>query len=158
VLSDTAAAARADAPAMKEHGLSLGLSPFFRHEPLPTLSPTPAGYSHNPFECSFQGLTIMDHNTRTSGTSSRCDVSTPPISPADPYMSLYPLPPHLTPQTSPMASRSTSPTWGEEDHDGDSASTYLLGKLTVTVVEARGLAVSSAQEKPYVLLQYDRTE
>lgn len=141
---------------MKEHGLSLGLSSFFKHEPLPPNAFPPTDRTSSSSSSShtfFEALSILDHVPHVPSPS----LCTPPLSPADSYISLYPLPPHLTPQPSPTVSpRSTSPTWPEHDHEN--VSTHLLGKLTVQVVEARGLAVSSQEERCYVLLQYDRTE
>ena len=65
-----------------------------------------------------------------------------------------PPPPHLTPQPSPTGSpRSTSP---ERNMNHPMPTTHVMGKLAVRVVEARGLAVTSQREKPYVLLQVSR--
>ncbi|SDA07896.1 BZ3501_MvSof-1269-A2-R1_Chr6-1g08333 [Microbotryum saponariae] len=47
-----------------------------------------------------------------------------------------------------------------EDEHGHHAlpTTQLMGKLSIVVVEAKNLRVESGKEKPYVLLQYDRTD
>lgn len=158
------------------HHYPSSLSPFFRSEHIPLLPLLPIPPS---VEC----LTIQDHNLRTSHSShlnlhlslsnslsthqSESGTSTP-TSPSsrDSYSSLYPPPPHLTPQTSPIHSpRSHSPVLGQsaslspDDHLlHHHPSTHLLGKLTITVVEAKGLAITTGSEKPYVLLQYDRTD
>lgn len=144
-------------------GLSLGLSAFFKSEHTPIHIPSPASSSHghhNPFEC----LTIGEHLRRCSSTYPPITPQplTPPLplSPsAESYTALYPIPPHLTPHTSPVGSpRSESPAL--TDPHETIPTTHLLGKLTIRVVEAKGLAVEGPPkiEKPYILLQYDRTE
>ena len=113
---------------MKEHGLSLGLSTFFKHEPLPpnVFSPdrtSSSASSQNPFEA----LSIHEHIPHIPSPA----LCTPPLSPADSYISLYPLPPHLTPQSSPTVSRSSSPTWPEHDHENVSTHLLEIGRSVV---------------------------
>lgn len=146
------------APTPSPASLSLGLSSFLKSEHLPIHIPSPSHSSHsplNPFEC----LTIQEHVSRCSSSTASHDLATPPLSPsADSYAALYPIPPHMTPQTSPVGTpRSLSPAFSDHHHLPE---THLLGKLTIRVVEAKGLAVEGPPkiEKPYVLLQYDRTE
>ncbi|ORY88089.1 kinase-like domain-containing protein [Leucosporidium creatinivorum] len=135
--------------------------------------------SLSPFLKSFRGLetachvenhlqALSNHNSARHSSSSAflslnepTGMATPPLSPADSYASLYPPPPHLTPHHSPVSTpRSLSPepgvTAGTMDHP--IPSTHVMGKLSIRVVEARDLNVSSGKEKPYILLQYDRTD
>ncbi|KAK4699765.1 hypothetical protein P7C70_g6494, partial [Phenoliferia sp. Uapishka_3] len=154
---------------MNTAGLSLGLSNFLRSEHIAIHIPSPHSSAHaspsnsshstlNPFEC----LTIQEHQRRCSRRDST-DTATPPCSPAptDTFASLYPIAPHLTPQTSPVGSpRSDSPALPDHQYHDHVPTTSLLGKLTIRVVEAKGLAIQGPPriEKPYVLLQYDRTD
>lgn len=63
-----------------------------------------------------------------------------------------PAPPHLTPLPSPSTSpRPMSPHLLDGDHP--MPTTNVLGKLTIRVVEARGLGLAAQNQKPYCLLQ-----
>lgn len=72
----------------------------------------------------------------------------------------------LTPATDPRADERTAEPASREDDAidvrdemGDVPTTQLVGRLKVRVVEAKGLAIAEGEvAKPYVLLQYDRTE
>ncbi|GAA5853039.1 hypothetical protein JCM3766R1_000850 [Sporobolomyces carnicolor] len=108
-------------------------------------------------------------------------------SPADMFAQLYPPPPHLSPlhspallpptedpsKHSPLSASSTSPTLRSSttaasahprqelsvsEQSQEMPTTELLGRLRVHVVEAKGLTVRSRDQRPYVLVQYDRTD
>lgn len=97
---------------------------------------------------SFETLSIGQHN----------GYLTPPLPPSpaggDPFATLYPPPPHLTPHSSPHLKPTTLPALSKTvplPH------THLLGRLTIVVVDANGLNVKPGA-KPYVLTEYDRTD
>lgn len=153
------------------HLMSLGL--FKTQDSIPHIpSPSHCSASTSSF-FPFETLAIDEHNRR-SRRQSRVDFglssSNPPTPVRDSYAALYPLAPHLTPQHSPMGSpRAESPALSPPppsstpDIHAGLPTTHLLGKLSIRVVEAKGLAVRGPPhvdhvEKPYVLLQYDRTE
>lgn len=72
----------------------------------------------------------------------------------------------LTPATDPREDERTAEAGSREDEAievgeemDDVPTTQLVGRLKVRVVEAKGLAIPEGEvAKPYVLLQYDRTE
>ncbi|KAM0752261.1 kinase-like protein [Meredithblackwellia eburnea MCA 4105] len=167
--------------------LSPSLSSFLRsehlhiqhHIPSPSQSRRQSHSSNSAIQDPFQCLTIEEHIRRSSITIPRLPIlpllplqdsrSNPPptaILPhspaADEYCALYPLPPHLTPQHSPVATpqRVDSPALFPPDDHHDLPTTRLLGKLTISVVQAKDLSIKGPPniEAPYVLLQYDRTE
>ncbi|KAK4055989.1 hypothetical protein OIO90_002984 [Microbotryomycetes sp. JL221] len=146
----------------------------------PSLSPFLKNYQGVIDSCNpANHLQVLDkHNTRTrqSNSASFADSlsiagsSTPPLSPAESFASLYPIPPHLSPAVSPASSPRSStspslhpapptPTAEDGTHAGhDLPETHVMGKLVVKVVQARNLKVDSDKAKPYILLQYDRTD
>ncbi|GAA6006911.1 hypothetical protein JCM11491_001441 [Sporobolomyces phaffii] len=106
-------------------------------------------------------------------------------SPADMFAQLYPPPPHLSPlpspallapvgneadtDNSPLSSPSPSspsaksrppsrPEMTVSEQSQEMPTTELLGRLRVQVIEAKGLTVRKKDQKPYVLVQYDRTD
>lgn len=136
---------------------SLSLSPFLHMETLAPLSSSHCHTSHNKldhqhFEDSFSTLSVEEHYHR------RSSIITPDSRLSS--FSLYPLPPHLTPHHSPIHTRPSSPAYHPSDFfhpEHNLHTSNILGTLNLTVIEARGLAVVG-NEKPYVMLQYDRTE
>ncbi|KAK4049032.1 hypothetical protein OIV83_004393 [Microbotryomycetes sp. JL201] len=147
--------------------------------------------SLSPFLKNYQGvieacnpanhLSVLDkHRSRQSNSAAFSAVdalsvagsSTPPLSPAESFASLYPIPPHLSPAVSPSSSprsatshlprtslsRTDDYSAAAGDDADDLPTTHVMGKLVVKVIEARGLKVDSNTAKPYVLLQYDRTD
>ncbi|KDE02452.1 AGC/AKT protein kinase [Microbotryum lychnidis-dioicae p1A1 Lamole] len=122
---------------------------------------------HDHFNSTTNG---HSHGTGNSinGRSNRIvtPLLTPPLSPAESFGALYPEPPHLSRPSSPHGSSfvslppALSKTSSIEDEHGHHAlpTTQLMGKLSIVVVEAKNLRVESGKEKPYVLLQYDRTD
>ncbi|GAA5911837.1 uncharacterized protein JCM6883_001285 [Sporobolomyces salmoneus] len=101
-------------------------------------------------------------------------------SPAEMFAQLYPPPPHLSPLHSPallpptdevkhtsplsdatMATTSQPPPPAEKtvsEQSQEMPTTEMLGRLRVQIVEAKGLTVRNQNQKPYVLVQYDRTD
>ncbi|SCV67513.1 BQ2448_5124 [Microbotryum intermedium] len=91
------------------------------------------------------------HNSGINGHTSRIatPLMTPPLSPAESFGALCN-----------SFNRNLWLTNSIEDEHGHHAlpTTQLMGKLSIVVVEAKNLRVESGKEKPYVLLQYDRTD
>lgn len=147
---------------MKEHGMSLGLAQFFSNQENqtgihPATHPASASSSHH-LHHALEDLDISSPLLPPPNTAlltlhhiQNSPCSTPPISPPNAFSALYPLPPHLTPLPSPNQSRPPSPSNNLDEpghHEHVLHSTNLLGKITVRVVEARGLGVSTFLEKP----------
>ncbi|GAA5846808.1 hypothetical protein JCM5353_005910 [Sporobolomyces roseus] len=113
------------------------------YPPPPHLSPLPSPVALPP--------------TSTSNSSPLSSSSAIPVL-ADPIPAT---PPQSHPQTPTRTSNSQSPRPGMtmEEKSEEMPTTEMLGRLKVQVVEAKGLTIRNPdQAKPYVLLQYDRTD
>jgi hypothetical protein len=127
--------------------------------PSPSLSTRTSSSSIQSLHSTLETLSLTSHNGLFHSPL-------PPNSPdSNPFFAteIYPTPPHLTPLSSPspsfmnlptlLHSVASTPSWPESNG---------LGRLTVVVVQARGLNVEVGENgeagKPYCLMQYDRTE
>lgn len=143
--------------------LSLSNSVFFKNHPELDLNhhAENAQDSH-----SIHFVPHSRHSSSSQNSPGPASATVPLVtkqSPAEEYACLYPPPPHLTPVCSPSTTpRCTSPSedppTGEWAAGADEEGMHPIGKLTIRVLEARGLKIDTGREKPYVLLQYDRTE